>query len=496
MKYKIMKKQAAAAIIIAAAVIMQGCSFAERQESQEASSEVETTMPSTAEKEEQTKESVESMESPPEEEEKGENKLRKLDGVKIIISTDVHYLSQELTDYGQAFQHMVEYGDGRLVTYMDQITDAFLEEVIEQKPDALILTGDISSEGEKLSHEELAEKLRAVEEEGITVLVIPGNHDINNHKAAGYLEDNTYPAEYTLPQDFEAIYREFGYEDCMSRDESTLSYMYQLNQDIRVLMLDTCQYQSGYAQVGGAIMPDTYDWIEEQLEDAWDNEMIVLPFAHHNLLDQSEVYVQDCTIEHSSQLIDILQGWDISLFLSGHLHVQHMDETEGPGTIREIVTSSLTTPDCQYGILEFEDGDNFDYRTQKVDVSGWALKHGSSKMDLLQFEEFRTPFLRRVFQNEAYGVLQRFTDLTEEERRQMCAFYAELNDYYYQGRAQEIADTAINDSAYILWQEKSYPVVLTDYVGSIIDDADRDYNSMHVRDGEEFFLDKNGDILK
>ena len=117
-------------------------------------------------------------------------------------------------------------------------------------------------------------------------------------------------------------------------------------------------------------------------------------------------------------------------------------------------------------------------------------------MDLLQFEEFRTPFLRRVFQNEAYGVLQRFTDLTEEERRQMCAFYAELNDYYYQGRAQEIADTAINDSAYILWQEKSYPVVLTDYVGSIIDDADRDYNSMHVRDGEEFFLDKNGDILK
>ena len=146
--------------------------------------------------------------------------------------------------------------------------------------------------------------------------------------------------------------------------------------------------------------------------------------------------------------------------------------------------------------MEFEDGDNFDYRTQKVDVSGWALKHGSSKMDLLQFEEFRTPFLRRVFQNEAYGVLQRFTDLTEEERRQMCAFYAELNDYYYQGRAQEIADTAINDSAYILWQEKSYPVVLTDYVGSIIDDADRDYNSMHVRDGEEFFLDKNGDILK
>ena len=48
----------------------------------------------------------------------------------IIIGSDTHYLSPDLSDNGPAFQEMVLHGDGRLVTYMDQITDAFFEEVI------------------------------------------------------------------------------------------------------------------------------------------------------------------------------------------------------------------------------------------------------------------------------------------------------------------------------------------------------------------------------
>ncbi|RGZ01249.1 metallophosphoesterase [Clostridium sp. AM58-1XD] len=348
----------------------------------------------------------------------------------------------------------------------------------------MILTGDLSSNGEKKSHEALAEKLRKVEDEGITVLVIPGNHDINNTNAKGYEGDGTYPVEFTSPGDFAWIYSEFGYDEAASRDESTLSYVYQLDENTRLLMLDTCQYHDGFARVGGAIMPDTYDWIEEQLEDAYDNDMNVIPVAHHNLLDESEVYVADCTIEHSSQLIEKLEGWEISLFLSGHLHVQHMMEEDRGYPIREIVTSSLTTPDCQYGILTYQDNDNYEYVTKKVDVERWARENESPKMDLLEFRAFRQPFLRRVFQNQAYGVLQKMDNMTEEERRSMCRFYAELNDYYYQGRAVEIREKALDDKAFDLWQDKAYGTVLNDYILYILDDARADYNSLYVRDGE------------
>ncbi len=77
----------------------------------------------------------------------------------VVTATDLHYLSPELTDYGTGFMRMVGNGDGKLTQYAPEITDAFLEEVEKLHPDALILSGDLSFNGEKTSHEELAGKL-------------------------------------------------------------------------------------------------------------------------------------------------------------------------------------------------------------------------------------------------------------------------------------------------------------------------------------------------
>ena len=496
MKRRFVVRITAAVILSAAAFHLQGCRVSTPQTDmqnaaestpvqvhQKTEGEKTATYSEAEEKAEQSSEASSQVSEEDGREDDGES-VSPIDGVKIIIGTDVHYLAEEYTDYGEAFQRMVDYGDGRLVTYMDQITDEFLTEVIEEQPEALILSGDLSSNGEKRSHEALAEKLRQVEEAGIPVLVIPGNHDINNTNAKGFQGDSTYPVEYTSPEEFAWIYRDYGYDEALSRDEGTLSYTYQLNDDIRLLMLDTCQYHEGYAKVGGAIMPDTYDWIETQLEDAWNSDMFVIPVAHHNLLDESEIYVQDCTIEHSSQLIEKLEGWEISLFLSGHLHVQHMMEEEGTYPIREIVTGSLTTPKCHYGILTYQDNENYDYTTRQVNVERWAREHGSSKMDLLEFDAYGEPFLRKVFRNQAAKVLQKIPEITSVGRAQMCVFYAKLNDYYYQGRAVDIRDEALKDPAFTLWQEKAYGTVLNEYILSILDDAVRDYNHLSVREGE------------
>ena len=73
---------------------------------------------------------------------------------------------------------------------------------------------------------------------------------------------------------------------------------------------------------GEMIKTETYDWIERQLNEADADGMSVLPVAHHNLLDESKVYADNCTIEHSEYLIDLLEARNIPLFLSGHLHVR------------------------------------------------------------------------------------------------------------------------------------------------------------------------------
>jgi 3',5'-cyclic AMP phosphodiesterase CpdA len=397
---------------------------------------------------------------------------------QIFLATDIHYFSRELTDGGEYFQYFVEHGDGKVVTYVEQITDAFIETVIRKRPDVLILSGDLTLDGEKKSHEELAEKLYEVKKAGIPVLVIPGNHDINNRHAAAYFGNERKPAEYTTPEEFRNIYRDFGYDEAVAEDPSSLSYVYDLDPSTRFLMIDSCMYEPR-ARVGGAISDETYSWIEKQLEDAWDNGMNVIPVAHHNLLDESEIeeYVTDCTIEHGEQLARLLDDWDVSLFLSGHLHVQHAKRSEEDHGVWEVVTSSMSTPACQYGVVDVNGNGAFSYHTAIVDVQDWAKRHKRQEEDLLEFDTFKEPFLRQVFCNQAYDALEKVDDLTEDQKTQMAELYSKLKYHYYQGDTYLVRDEIEDDPAFGWWQENG--TVICDYLNYILRDGEVDYS--HIK---------------
>ena len=96
----------------------------------------------------------------------GEKTKEEESGYSVITASDLHYLAPELTDHGEYFQRVMENGDGKVTEYCVEIMDAFLEEVIQCKPEALILTGDLSFNGARASHESLAAKLQLVEDAG------------------------------------------------------------------------------------------------------------------------------------------------------------------------------------------------------------------------------------------------------------------------------------------------------------------------------------------
>ena len=85
----------------------------------------------------------------------------------LAVASDLHYVGRAIEDGGELFTRVVEEGDGRQLDYIRPITDAFLAEVAQEGPDALILTGDLTFNGEKASHEELAAKLNKVVEAGV-----------------------------------------------------------------------------------------------------------------------------------------------------------------------------------------------------------------------------------------------------------------------------------------------------------------------------------------
>ena len=397
---------------------------------------------------------------------------------KLVLATDLHYQSARAGDGGPAFQLFVERSDGKVIQYLPELLEAFLDEVIEEKPSALVLSGDITMNGERMNHEELAGRLARVQDAGVQVLVIPGNHDINNGHAAVYYGAEKESVDSIDGEDFYEIYRRYGYDQALSRDSSSLSYVYALDEKNWLLMLDSCQYEPEN-KVEGRIKESTLAWMDEQLLKAREQGIFVLPIAHHILLAQSRMYTTQCAMDNNSEVIDLLQKYRLPLFFSGHLHVQRVRKHKAePGVddgaygIQEIITDALSIPPCQYGEVVWDEDGSISYETRSVDVSGWARKTGSGNPDLLDFEDWSYRYIQKLISDQIRGVVQ---NLGEDVERSMAATYAGVYIDYYAGRKID-AKGIRNTKGYRWWQRNMPDSYLLRELDSMITDSDRDNN--------------------
>ena len=468
------------AAVAAAAVLAAGCGVrTDTPVESGATAPEETTIAQTSGAEKPTHPEPSTIEpfptEPPETETVAEKPAH---ATRVVLMTDMHYLAGSLRDEGEAFTTMVNHGDGKLVNYVEEIVDAALEEAISQNADVLILSGDLSLNGEEDSHKELAKKLDKVELAGIPVLVIPGNHDINNGHAAVYYGAEKESVDSIDGEDFYEIYRRYGYDQALSRDSSSLSYVYALDEKNWLLMLDSCQYEPEN-KVEGRIKESTLAWMDEQLLKAREQGIFVLPIAHHNLLAQSRMYTTQCAMDNNSEVIDLLQKYRLPLFFSGHLHVQRVRKHKAePGVddgaygIQEIITDALSIPPCQYGEVVWDEDGSISYETRSVDVSGWARKTGSGNPDLLDFEDWSYRYIQKLISDQIRGVVQ---NLGEDVERSMAATYAGVYIDYYAGRKID-AKGIRNTKGYRWWQRNMPDSYLLRELDSMITDSDRDNN--------------------
>lgn len=400
----------------------------------------------------------------------------------VILATDLHYQSHQADDRGQAFQTFVENCDGKVVEYLPELLEAFLDEVIEKEPSALVLSGDITMNGESINHQELTERLRRVQDAGIQVLVIPGNHDINNTNAAVYFGDEKKQTPSVTGDEFLELYYDYGYDQAFSRDETSLSYAYALDEKNWLLMLDSAQYDP-VNRVEGRIRDTTLEWMEGVLQEAEEKGVFVLPIAHHNLLSQSRMYTTQCTMENHLQVIELLEKYGCPLFLSGHLHVQRIHQYRSePGVpqeeagIREIVTDALSIPPCQYGVLEWKEDGSLEYSTAAVNVSAWAAETGNENLDLLDFEDWSYRYIRELISSQIASSIR---NLGEEITWSMAGTYASVYMDYYAGRAINKEDVR-STKGYRWWQRNLPDSPMLQEMEAMMADSDRDNNYLLI----------------
>ena len=379
------------------------------------------------------------------------------DPVTLFVATDLHYLAPALTDHGPCFERSITLGDGKVMAYSEELVEAFVTQVIDRHPDALILSGDLSFNGERASHEALADKLARVEAAGIPVLVIPGNHDLNSRNAVRFVAESYERVDSVTAEDFRAIYQPFGYDGALSRDSSSLSYVVGVSEDLRILMVDV-----NTSDLPGAAGPQTLAWIEEQLAQARQDGCRVIAVSHQNLINHSDLLTSGFNIVNANVLRMRYADAPVLCNLSGHIHMQHMSVTNAG--IWDIATSSLAVAPNQYGVLTVSER-GLSYRTEAVDVSAWAVSKGLSDPNLLDFSDYSEDFFKTNARRQALAVIAQ-----DECPEQLADFFADINAAYFAGRMDTFA---LDTQLLARWQQQ--PVRLAQFIDSIVQESPRNH---------------------
>jgi 3',5'-cyclic AMP phosphodiesterase CpdA len=297
----------------------------------------------------------------------------------LLVATDPHVLAPDLHDEGQAFQRYAETCGGRDLGNSTQLWDAFLETALAQKPAAVLVTGDLTNQGEKESHLLVAAGLDRLRRAGIRPLVIPGNHDINNPWARGFRGNAQVDAEGVTPDEFVQIYRNCGYGDALDRDEDSLSYLASVGPGEWILMLDSAVYDSnalaGAPEVRGVFTDRTLGWIGRCGQRARAAGVHLLAAMHHSVADHSALLTDGYTVDDADQVAQALLGAGVRVVFTGHIHIQDIARRVTPaGPLYDVATNALSVLPNHYGRVEWSSTGGLVYQSASVTAPGSPLE--------------------------------------------------------------------------------------------------------------------------
>jgi len=284
--------------------------------------------------------------------------------LKIAVISDIHYMNPSLlpadTENDYFFQ-MYLAQDPKLIALSHPILMEAISELKAEKPDILLVPGDLTKDGELVNHQTVATLLHTLLAENVKVLVIPGNHDVNNPDALDFSVSPPVPTARISADDFAEIYGEYGYNDAIDRDDNSLSYVYAVNEKLWILGIDACRYEENVDVpiVGGRIKPETMVWIQGIMAEANAKGIQVLAMMHHGILQHyygQEEIDPGYLVENWTENAAALMASGIKLVFTGHYHANDISQISViKNTFSDIETGSLVTAPVPYRVMTLDD---------------------------------------------------------------------------------------------------------------------------------------------
>ena len=350
------------------------------------------------------------------------------------VISDTHLIADSLHDHGQAFSQMQKTSQGKDLYYQETALSAFVRMAQKKKPAAIIVTGDVTFNGERVSAEKFAEIFKPLEE--TQLLVLPGNHDIYDGWAREFRGKKQYYAGQISPRMWRNIFKT-SYKNAVSVDDESLAYSVQLNPDYLLILADSNDYGKEEATTApataGFLGREQRRWIKAQLQYASENNLQVIFCMHHNLYAHNPAVNKGYVVDDYRELRKLLAQYNVKLVFSGHIHAQNIMLPQDPCPATEVVTASFCSNDQGYGVVKVSPKEvsytchHFkmkDYLTNK-EKQNWTLTHFHDYLENIQLGTISAELMQK-------NLYQNHDDL--DTVRKMGRLFGEMNYHFFTGK--------------------------------------------------------------
>ena len=260
----------------------------------------------------------------------------------LTVITDIHYYSPENGISGKAYDTANSKSQKLLAESGEVLKSAFEQIARDDRSDIVLISGDITNNGELNSHKEIIEMLRELASKGKRVFVITATHDFRNGGVAdAYDGDNKLQTPAATRELLFDMYREFGPDQAISVHRESMSYIVQLCDGYRLFALNDDTNRNGKS----GFSDECFQWICERAKEAREDNQTIIAMTHHPLIAPSPIYEiigrGDMLGDYSTR-IEQLADIGIQIMFTGHTHIHNISayQSEKGNVLYDICTAS------------------------------------------------------------------------------------------------------------------------------------------------------------
>ena len=317
--------------------------------------------------------------------------------MKLFVMTDIHLYSKR-NWLSNPYEWERKATQMQMRESEDIIREALDVVVRDNDTNTVLITGDLTDNGEINSHEDLLKIFEEYTQKGLRILVTTSTHDYreltdtpfsapDENKGFSYGYDENYNYKPFLPcacrEDLRKWYAPYGRDEALSIHHDSMSYSYELDDKHRLIAIND-DFITNRKNRQRGLDDSLIEWIIREAKKAKEEGKTIVCFTHHPILTPSPIYkligARDM-LANNLEIANLFADNGINVIYTGHSHIHDIEyhKSENGNLLYDISTGALVGSPPVMRKVEYLENGNLDVKTivleslSRFDLKGKTL---------------------------------------------------------------------------------------------------------------------------